>query len=73
VTPVDPHGAPIPTREGVIDQPPYLRLAELEPGQSGVIAEVYDGDPALLRYLGELVLYPKVEVSGSGQRLSMAR
>ncbi len=56
----DPHGAPIPTREGKIDQPPCRRLADLESGQSAVVAEVYDNDPALLRYLGELGLYPKV-------------
>lgn len=59
----DPHGAPIPTRDGIIERPPSLRLLDLEPGQSGVIAEVYDNDPALLRYLGELGLYPTVEVS----------
>jgi len=58
----DPHGAPIPTREGTLDQPPCRPLADLKPGQSGVIAEVYDNDPALLRYLGELGLYPKVAV-----------
>jgi DtxR family Mn-dependent transcriptional regulator len=58
----DPHGAPIPSREGAIDQPLCQPLAELEPGQSGVIAEVYDNDPALLRYLGELGFYPKVKV-----------
>ena len=58
----DPHGAPIPTREGTLDQLPCQPLADLEPGQSGVIAEVYDNDPALLRYLGELGLYPKVTV-----------
>jgi DtxR family Mn-dependent transcriptional regulator len=59
----DPHGAPIPTREGDIDQPSCSRLADLDPGQSGVIIEVYDNDSALLRYLGELGFYPKVEVN----------
>ena len=58
----DPHGAPIPTREGTIDQRSSRRLADLEPGQSAVITEVYDSDAALLRYLGELGLYPKVAV-----------
>ena len=58
----DPHGAPIPTREGAIDQPLCQRLADLEPRQSGVITEVFDNDAALLRYLGELGLYPKVTV-----------
>jgi DtxR family Mn-dependent transcriptional regulator len=59
----DPHGAPIPTRDGIIKRPPSLRMSDLEPGQAGVIAEVYDNDPVLLRYLGELGLYPTVEVS----------
>jgi DtxR family Mn-dependent transcriptional regulator len=58
----DPHGAPIPTREGTIDQPLCQRLADLEPKQSGVITEVFDNDAALLRYLGELGIYPKVAV-----------
>lgn len=58
----DPHGAPIPTREGKIDQPHCRRLADLESGQSAVVTEVYDNDPALLRYLGELGLYPKVQL-----------
>jgi len=58
----DPHGAPIPTREGRVDQPPCRRLADLESGQSAVVSEVYDNDPALLRYLGELGLYPRVSL-----------
>jgi DtxR family Mn-dependent transcriptional regulator len=58
----DPHGAPIPTREGKIDQPLCQRLADLEPRESGVITEVFDNDAALLRYLGELGLYPNVAV-----------
>lgn len=58
----DPHGAPIPTREGAIDQPLCQRLADLEARQSGVITEVFDNDAALLRYLGELGLYPNVAV-----------
>lgn len=54
----DPHGAPIPTRNGTIIQPPCVRLTELRPGQSAVIAEVSDHDSALLRYLGTMGLYP---------------
>jgi DtxR family Mn-dependent transcriptional regulator len=58
----DPHGAPIPTPDGTIAQPACARLADLTPGQSAAIAEVSDRDPALLRYLGELGLYPQVKV-----------
>lgn len=60
---IDPHGAPIPTRDGSITQPDCVRLPNLKPGQSAVVAEVSDHDSALLRYLGELGLYPKAEVS----------
>ena len=58
----DPHGAPIPTREGEIAQPARVRLSDLAPGQSAVIAEVSDHDSMLLRYLGGLGLYPRAEV-----------
>ena len=59
----DPHGAPIPRPDGTIDKSANTRLAELQAGQSAVVAEVSDHDAALLRYLGELGLYPKSEVA----------
>ena len=55
----DPHGAPIPNRDGKIEPTTSSRLTDLSAGQSGVVAEVSDHDPALLRYLGNLNLYPK--------------
>ncbi len=58
----DPHGAPIPTRDGTIDQPDCVRLVDLKPGQTALVAEVSDHDSALLRYVGELGLYPQVKV-----------
>jgi DtxR family Mn-dependent transcriptional regulator len=62
----DPHGAPIPARDGSIEQPDVIRLADLHLGQSATVAEVNDRDPALLRYLGELGLYPQARVSVLG-------
>lgn len=59
----DPHGAPIPSLEGHIPPSSNLRLSDLTPGQSAVIAEVSDHDPEMLRYLGELGLFPQVEVA----------
>jgi DtxR family Mn-dependent transcriptional regulator len=59
----DPHGAPIPTRDGTIDQRNCVALVDLKPGQTALVAEVSDHDSALLRYLGELGLYPQVKVS----------
>lgn len=59
----DPHGAPIPARDGTIDHTERIQLSDLHPGQSAVVAEVSDHDAALLRYLGELGLYPNAQVS----------
>jgi DtxR family Mn-dependent transcriptional regulator len=58
----DPHGAPIPSRDGTIDQRDCVRLVDLKPGQTALVAEVSDHDSALLRYVGELGLYPQVKV-----------
>lgn len=60
---VDPHGAPIPSRHGVIARPARVRLADMAPGEGGIVAEVSDHDPAFLRYVGGLGLYPKAEIS----------
>jgi DtxR family Mn-dependent transcriptional regulator len=62
----DPHGDPIPTREGEIDEPPTRALAELRPGERGVFARVSDSDPDMLRYLAERGIAPgdQVELAG---------
>src|SRR5687767_6333779 len=54
---VDPHGDPIPSREGTIAAVPATTLLDLAPGQAARISRVSDRDPAQLRYLGELGLY----------------
>jgi DtxR family Mn-dependent transcriptional regulator len=59
---VDPHGAPIPTREGEIDERPHGTLAALAPGEPGRVVRVSDDDAALLRYLAELGLVPGARV-----------
>lgn len=51
---VDPHGDPIPTREGAIVQRESVLLSEAEAGTSGVIVRVNDTDPELLRYLADI-------------------
>lgn len=58
----DPHGAPIPNRNGEVAERPTLLLADLQPSQAAVIVEVNDQDPELLRYLGSLGLYPNAEI-----------
>jgi len=59
----DPHGAPIPTREGEIDERVLLTLADLAAGERGVVVRVSDDDAPRLRYLGELGLVPGTELS----------
>jgi DtxR family Mn-dependent transcriptional regulator len=54
----DPHGAPIPSRDGAVDESRYRALAELEPGVPAVVMQVSDDDPSLLRYLADLAITP---------------
>lgn len=59
---VDPHGAPIPSRDGMVDETEYFPLAELGAGLGVRVVRVSDGDPEMLRYLGELEITPGVEL-----------
>ena len=47
----DPHGDPIPTRDGRVVEAPSQNLGSLGPGQRGRVARVSDRDPAVLRFL----------------------
>ncbi|HVW19314.1 MAG TPA: metal-dependent transcriptional regulator [Solirubrobacteraceae bacterium] len=49
----DPHGDPIPSREGVIDDRATTSLADLSPGAQATIVRVSDSDPEMLRYLAD--------------------
>jgi DtxR family Mn-dependent transcriptional regulator len=59
----DPHGEPIPTKDGRVEDRPRVTLAELSPGETARVAQVSDRDPAMLRYLAELGLYPETVVT----------
>lgn len=54
----DPHGSPIPARDGSIPQRDSCSLALLELNQIARIVEVEDRDAARLRYLADLGLTP---------------
>jgi DtxR family Mn-dependent transcriptional regulator len=56
---VDPHGDPIPSRDGVVVVRKGNALTQLPEGQSAIILRVNDQDSEKLRYLGELGLYPE--------------
>jgi len=58
----DPHGAPIPTREGEIENVDLEPLAGIEAGARVALRQVEDGDPERLRYLKSLGLVPTVEL-----------
>ncbi len=56
----DPHGAPIPTKEGVIEVPVYVPLSEVAVGEVAELSRVSDRNPEQLRFLGGLGLKPGV-------------
>ncbi len=58
----DPHGAPIPTAEGVVDERSHRTIADLVVGERARMVRVSDRDGSLLRYLAEIALQPGVEV-----------
>lgn len=59
---VDPHGAPIPSREGFMDETEYFPLADLGAGLGVRVVRVSDEDPEMLRYLAELEIIPGAEL-----------
>ncbi|HYN81324.1 MAG TPA: metal-dependent transcriptional regulator [Gemmatimonadaceae bacterium] len=59
---VDPHGAPIPSRDGVVDETEYFPLSELAAGLGVRVVRVSDEDAEMLRYLGELAITPGAEL-----------
>jgi DtxR family transcriptional regulator, Mn-dependent transcriptional regulator len=47
----DPHGDPIPSADGEIEESSSRALSDLEPGERGRFTRVSDSDPEMLRYL----------------------
>jgi DtxR family Mn-dependent transcriptional regulator len=58
----DPHGHPIPSRDGIVDELPTHTLADLEPGTSARIDQISDEDADLLHLLEQRGLMPGVAV-----------
>ncbi|NBC15872.1 MAG: metal-dependent transcriptional regulator [Bacteroidetes bacterium] len=59
----DPHGHPIPTREGTVDEMASHVLADVEAGQRATISHLNDDDPALLHHLEERGLLPGADLT----------
>jgi DtxR family Mn-dependent transcriptional regulator len=58
----DPHGEPIPTKEGTVVKNDHSRLSDLDAGETGVIRQVTDSNTEMLRYLGSRGLVPGAPV-----------
>ena len=56
----DPHGASIPTKDGVIEKRALVPLSSAEAGQTVKIEQVSDNNPEMLRYLSDIRIYPEV-------------
>ncbi len=58
----DPHGQPIPSRDGSLPPIASRSLDEILPGTRAVVSSVADRNPAALRYLKELGIRPGVAI-----------
>jgi DtxR family transcriptional regulator, Mn-dependent transcriptional regulator len=58
----DPHGEPIPTKDGKMPTVDHEPLSDLQPGATGIISQVSKSDPEMLRYLGARGLIPEATV-----------
>lgn len=65
---VDPHGSPIPARDGSIARPELKRLTEAEAGTSAIVRQVGDRDGDRLRRLSAigLLLGTRFDLIGFG-------
>jgi DtxR family Mn-dependent transcriptional regulator len=59
----DPHGDPIPDKQGAVVVPTGQPLSTVLPGQQVIVQRVSDENPDLLRYLSSLGLIPGASVT----------
>jgi DtxR family Mn-dependent transcriptional regulator len=59
---LDPHGDPIPSRDGSVAAMVSLALGDCKPGQRGIVARIGDRDPKVVRELTSAGLLPGTEV-----------
>ena len=58
----DPHGQPIPSPDGDLNDAEAIPLLQLAPGGSAVVTRVAATVPGMLRHLGELGVFPGTRV-----------
>ncbi|MEL7833751.1 metal-dependent transcriptional regulator [Fodinibius sp. Rm-B-1B1-1] len=59
----DPHGDPIPTKDGLMPEIEGQPLVDGQPDQQYMVSRVKDQDPELLRYLEKIGLLPGIKVT----------
>ena len=59
---IDPHGAPIPTKDGKIRERMLVPLTDAEAGQKVRVERVSDSDSEMLRYMEKIGVLPEVEM-----------
>jgi DtxR family Mn-dependent transcriptional regulator len=59
----DPHGDPIPTKDGIMPKMEAEPLVEAEEEQEYILSRVKDQDPELLRYLEKIGLLPGIRIT----------
>lgn len=58
----DPHGDPIPSKDGVMPETANMKLTDVSENKPYLIGRVRDQDPDLLRYLEKIGLIPGVRI-----------
>ena len=59
----DPHGDPIPSKDGVVPEMASLSVCDAEEDKGYIIGRVRDQDPELLRYLEKTGVIPGVKLT----------
>ena len=59
----DPHGDPIPTKDGRVERERFHSLWEISGVENVKVRRVSDSDPEVLRYLAEIGIFPEVNIS----------
>ncbi|MPZ92998.1 MAG: hypothetical protein GEU68_15505 [Actinobacteria bacterium] len=60
---VDPHGHPIPSKNGDLPRSSTQSLWDVRDGDAALVEQVPDSHPEALRYLAELGILPGVKVT----------
>ncbi len=64
---IDPHGDPIPAKDGTMVSPDEMSLIELNPGRATSVSRVTQESSEVLHFLGNLGIFPDVEVEVTEQ------